>query len=356
MGIYKRSDSSHWWMRITHDGKTFQKSTKTTNKKLATKIYCKVTTQIAEGTHFEVDEGKRRTFAELAIKYESQVFKELRQWEKSQSYLNQLKDFFGPYTLFEIQPPLIDDFKQMRKAKGVSKATINRQLNILKRMLRLAKKRWQWLKDVPEIEMEPNADKKRKRYLSFSEYHKLLKHCEDWLKEIVVVAAWTGLRQSNVINLERNEVNLSSRIITVDEEKTKNGETLTIPLSAPAYDVLNRVMRVVYYKSPYIFCQKDGTPYHQRVVQRAFKKAVSSAKIEDFRFHDLRHCYASWNRQAGASLDDIAELLGHKDTRMAKRYSHITVEHLSQTIERAERNYEEYATTFSLRSNKKGLS
>lgn len=102
-----------------------------------------------------------------------------------------------------------------------------------------------------------------------------------------------------------------------------------------------------------LHCDEEGKSLHQRRVQRAFNKAVKEAGIENFRFHDLRHCYASWNRQAGASLDDIAELLGQKDTRMAQRYSHITVQHLSKTVENVESFYEETFTK-SLRSNKKG--
>lgn len=355
MSIYKRPDSPYWWMSFTVNGKTYQKSTKTKNKKQALKVFCKVEALIDDGKFNKVDESKKRTFQELAAKYESQVFRELKGFEKSQSYLNQLRDFFGSYKLAEIQAPLIDDFKQMRKAKGVSKATINRQLNILKRMLNIAKKRWHWLQVMPDIEMEPKADRKRKRFLTFKEYHELLDHCEEWLRPIVALAAWTGLRQGNVINLRREQVELSMKTITIDGDEMKNEEDLCIPVSKPAYDTLKAAMKLVHLKSSFIFCDKEGQPFHQRRVQKAFKGAVKDAGIENFRFHDLRHCYASWNRQAGASLDDIAELLGQKDTRMAKRYSHITIHHLSKAVESVENFYDENFT-FSLRSNKKGFS
>lgn len=91
-------------------------------------------TQIAEGKWFDIVEGEKRTFAELAEKYEAQVFRELKSWKDSQSYLNQLKEYFGSYTLTKVTTPLIDDFKHMRKAQGVKPATINRKLNILKRV------------------------------------------------------------------------------------------------------------------------------------------------------------------------------------------------------------------------------
>jgi len=71
------------------------------------------------------------------------------------------------------------------------------------------------------IEMEPRADNKRVRHLSFDEYHRLLECCENWLKDIVIVAAWTGLRQGNIINLKKKQVNLFARMITLSSEETK---------------------------------------------------------------------------------------------------------------------------------------
>jgi hypothetical protein len=74
-------------------------------------------TQIAEGKWFDVDEGSKRTFLELVDRYESTEFKEFKSWRSVESYLKQLKEFFGPYTLSQINPALIDEFKQQRKSK-----------------------------------------------------------------------------------------------------------------------------------------------------------------------------------------------------------------------------------------------
>ncbi|MEE9615040.1 MAG: tyrosine-type recombinase/integrase [Thermodesulfobacteriota bacterium] len=337
MALYKRGKV--WWMSFICKGRQVRRSTETTNKKLAEKIYAKCVTQVAEGKWFDIDEGRRRTFEELSAKYEAQEFKELKSWQTVQSYLKQLKDFFGPYPLSDITPALIDEFKQMRKGKGVKPATINRQLNILKRMFNLAKKRWMWIREVPPIEMEPKADRKRVRHLSFEEYHKLIDNCPGCLRHIVTVAAWTGLRLGNVVNLKRKQVNLSSRTITLDGTETKNGENLTIPVAEPAFTALKDAMKVTHLKSPYVFCKEDGLPLCKRVVQRGFKEALERAGIEDFRFHDLRHCFASWNRQAGVDIDTLADLMGHKDTRMTRRYAHITTDHLADAVGLLEKSY-----------------
>lgn len=352
MGLYKRGQV--WWMRFNYNGQQIRRPTETTDKKVAEKIYYKVMTQIAEGKWLDVDEGRTRTFDELAEKYEAQVFKDLRSYESGKGYLKQLKDFFGPYALSRITPALIDDFKQMRKATGVKPATINRQLNILRRMLNLARKRWEWVKEVPVIEMEPKADRKRIRHLPFDEYHKLLECCDESLMDIVIVAAWTGLRQGNVLNLKHDQVNLFARTIAIDCEETKNGEHLIIPVAGPAFEVLMKRFKAGK-KTPYIFSENGKTLAYQRAVQRAFEKAVEKAGIEDFRFHDLRHCFASWNRQAGVDIDTLADLMGHKDTRMTRRYAHIGPVHLASAVGLLEQSYQKFSTNLA-QSTKKGLA
>jgi len=265
-----------------------------------------------------------------------------------------LENCVGNQTLAQITPALIDEFKQKRKGEKDKPATIVRTLNILKRMLNLAKKRRMWLREVPPIEMERQADTKRLRYLSYEEYHKLLKHCEAWLKGIVTVAAWTGLRKGNVLNRKRDQVNIFAKTISLDGSETKNGENLIIPVAAPALEVLKEVSRVVHINSPYVFCHEDGKKITPMQVQRAFKEALKKAEIQDFRFHDLRHCFASWNRQAGVDLDTLADLMGPKDTRMTRRYAHIGPKHLASAISQLEKSYGEISTNLA-QSNEKEL-
>lgn len=353
MGLFRRGDV--WWLSFTHKGKQYRRSTETQDKKLAEKIYAKVLTQVAEEKWFDIDEGNRRTFEELADKYEATEFKELKSWRTVQSYLKQLKTFFGPYLLSEITPALIDEFKQMRKKEGVAPATIVRQFNIFKRMFNLAKKRWLWIKEIPVIEGERGADNKRTRYLSFEEYHKLLNCCDSWLKDIVTVAAWTGLRQANVLNLKRTQVNLFAKTITIAGDEMKNKEALTIPIVEPAYVVLKERMATPHIEGHYIFYKENGQPYQKWDIQPAWERANEKAEIVNFRWHDLRHCFASWNRQAGLDLDTLADLMGHKDTRMTRRYAHITPAHLKKAVEQLEKGYGDFITILA-QSKKKEVN
>jgi len=106
-------------------------------------------------------------------------------------------------------------------------------------------------------------------------------------------------------------------------------------------------MKVAHLNSQVVFCHADGKPYTSMQVQRAFKEALKSAEIDNFRFHDLRHCFASWNRQAGVDLDTLADLMGHKDTRMTRRYAHIGPTHLASAISQLEKSYGEIITNLS---------
>ena len=110
----------------------------------------------------------------------------------------------------------------------------------------------------------------------------------------------------------------------------KNKRYLGIPINDEAYRVLKELEKV-RGSSDFVF-HDNGKPLYDRKVQRAFAKAVKSAKITDFHFHDLRHTYASYLTHKGIDLDTIGELLGHLDPRMTKRYAHLHVGNLHDAV------------------------
>ena len=151
MGLYKRG--TVWWMALTFSGKQIRISTETTDKKLAQKILAKVQTEMTEGKWFDRLPGETKKFAELAEKYENGDFKQTKSWRSMQSYLNQLKEFFGEHTLTEITPAVIDEFRSKRRLDGVKPGTLKRQMNIFKAMFNLAK-RWKWITEIPSVGAE----------------------------------------------------------------------------------------------------------------------------------------------------------------------------------------------------------
>ncbi len=330
MGLYKRGKV--WWMSFTYNGRRYRRSCETTDKRLAEKIYHKVMTELIEGRYFEKLPGEHKTFREMMEKYEKEVLLSLPSGKTCKHYIRGLTEFFGDYTLKEISPRLIYEFKKMRKANGVKPATINRQLTFAKRAFNLAVREWEWWNDNPFSRVPSEKDcGKRDRWLTPEEEEKLLKASPPWLKDFLTFAIWTGLREGNIIELKRKDVDLKRKVLYI--KRTKNGEPLTIPLHDKACEVLERRLRVKYIEHDYIFTSPKGKPIQPNNLRRAFRKVLKTAGIEDLRIHDLRHTFGTRLAQAGVDIYTIAKLLGHKDIRMTQRYAHHSTQSLRRGIE-----------------------
>jgi integrase len=219
--------------------------------------------------------------------------------------------------------------------QGAKPATIVKELGLLRRMYNIARKQWKWkiANPVSDIEL-PKVRNERVRYLESDEYTRLFTALDEsdkkWLKSFVVIALNTGLRLSNLCDLQRSEVNLFNRMIVISAEKMKNDDYIGIPLTDRAYSELKELLKFPDI-SGYVF-HDNGEKVYPVKVQRAFAKVLKKAKITNFHFHDLRHTFASYLRQRGVNLHTISKLLGHKDTRMTNRYSHLSVDSLRSAI------------------------
>ncbi len=161
-------------------------------------------------------------------------------------------------------------------------------------------------------------DNKRLRYLEKEEIKKLVDACSEHLKPIIIVALFTGMRKSEILNLKWKDVDFSKRMIYLLD--TKNGEKREVYINDIVYSTLLGVKRNP--DSPYVFCKKNGKPYGN--VRKSFAAALKNAGVKDFRFHDLRHTFASQLVMTGIDLKTVQELLGHKDFKMTLRYTHLS--------------------------------
>src|SRR5512139_369431 len=123
MGLYKRGQV--WWMDIVCKGKRCRVSTETSDRKLAQRIYDKVKGEIAEGKWFERQPKQTITFGAMMQRFESEYFSQLPSFRYCRSYVKGLVAYFGDYTLEEVTPNLINQFKVKRRAEGVKPATIH---------------------------------------------------------------------------------------------------------------------------------------------------------------------------------------------------------------------------------------
>jgi integrase len=235
----------------------------------------------------------------------------------------------GNLSLEEVTPVLIVQWRD-HLSKRVSNGTVNRYLAALSAVLSAAVREWMLLDQSPMNKVRKLRESRgRVRWLTDDERNRLLGACRDStssaLYTIVVLALSTGARQGELLNLTWNQVDLSRGCIYLDV--TKNGERRILPLTGHVLELMSHHPKG---KSTFVFPgPHTGRPLS---IRTAWQTAVKRAKLEDFRFHDLRHTAVSYLAMQGCSLIEIAEILGHKDLSMTKRYSHLSQEHTRKVL------------------------
>jgi len=315
-------------------------------KKWATKTEA----DIRAGRHVKNVEAKRRTVREMIDRYELKVLPQKGAWCLS-SQTPQLiwwKGQLGAYVLADVTPALIAQkrdelaatpIKRKKKETPRSAATVNRYMAALSHCFTMAVKEWGWMDDNPMRKVtKPQEPRGRVRFLSDSERAALLAACKKsgnpCLYDVVLLALSTGMRKGEIMGLTWGAVDFQRRMITL--EHTKNGERRGVPLVGRVHNALQERSRIRRIDSPYVFPAplRYGQEPKPIDIQNAWRVAVKRANLQDFRFHDLRHSTASYLAMNGASLAEIAAVLGHKTLAMVKRYAHLSDTHTSKVLER----------------------
>jgi integrase len=217
------------------------------------------------------------------------------------------------------------------RAGQVSPFTVANELTVLRHMLRLGR-RWGYLEQVPDIEM-PKKPEWRQRYLDEAEIGRLLDAALEsrnpYLASIVVLALNTGMRKAEILGLEWARVDLATSRLTL--YKTKSGKPRGIPVNRAVYDALVALEPAQEKRLGLVFARRDGVAWGQ--IRTAFASALTRAGIKGFRFHDLRHTFASHYMMRGGSLYDLKEILGHSDMKMTMRYAHLSPAHLRAGVD-----------------------
>lgn len=147
----------------------------------------------------------------------------------------------------------------------------------------------------------------------------------------MVVALSTGARYSEIMNLRWRDIDLKRGVARL--EQTKNKERRALPLTHHALTLLQELdAEVLPDETAYVFARADGKAPME--LRKHWYRAMENAGSEDFRFHDLRHSAASYLAMNGATLAEIAEVLGHKTLQMVKRYTHLSDQHVAGVVER----------------------
>jgi len=331
MRIYKRGKS--WAVDGKVNGKRVRRIVGK-DKKIAEQVLHQMEMQAMREEHLGIREPQKVLFKEYTKDYlaYSKANKAEGSFERDITNIKHLVGAFGDLYLGEICPDKIEKYKIERR-KAVSPASVNRELACLSHIFTLAMKtgivRVNPLKDVAKFKEPPG----RVRYLSSDEIQKLLNECHGHLRDIVLTALNTGMRSGEILGLTWDNVDLENRCIKLT--KTKNNKVRVIPMNDTLYNTLMSIES--RNKSGFVFLF-NGKPIDS--VKTAFKKALKRAEIEDFRFHDLRHTFASLLVMNGVSLQVVQKLLGHSSLQMASRYSHLSERYSREAVDVLNRRFE----------------
>ncbi|TAN70495.1 MAG: site-specific integrase [Methylobacter sp.] len=240
-------------------------------------------------------------------------------WAKEQSHKNSIKTDVEPLRwlddhlhdkyLDEIDVNIVQRVQDATRVTGVKNGTVNRVMALLRE--------WQWLDKSPYVRMLPTAEK-RICWLTQGEAEKLLKELPSHLETMARFSLATGLREANVVGLEWSQIDMQRRCAWIHPEQAKAKKAIAVPLNDNTLAVIHgQIGKHITHVFTYT-----------RVNNHAWRKALKRAGITDFRWHDLRHTWASWHIQNGTPLHVLQELGGWADSSMVLRYAHLSSEHL----------------------------
>jgi len=238
-----------------------------------------------------------------------------------------LEPVFGTMRLADIRRVDIQRWVTSRCAE-VAPGTVVREMNVVKHMLNLCIE-WELIAVNPCTRLKPpRVPAGRVRYLQPTELRAVLEACPEWLRPIVALLVCTGMRRSEALNLRRLDVDRKGCRIMLPQ--TKNGEGRIVWLNSLACQALDSVVREDAKPTDRVFLPSEQISPEN--VSLRFLRACRKVNVADFRLHDLRHTAASWLRMQGADIHTVAQLLGHKDLRMAARYQHLSPAYLQSAV------------------------
>ncbi len=300
----------------------------------------KILAAMEDGKFLHATEARKHTLKELIERYEK-GHQEKIATAKQTAEIRWWKEQLGDRRLSDLTPVLITEHRDRLqqeitvRGKPRSNGSVRRYLAVLSHMFSIGIKEFGWLQDNPMASGKVNKPKElrgRVRFLSDEERARLLTACENssnkLLYPIVVLALSTGMRLGELINLRWQNLDLQRERITLHD--TKNGERRGVPLKGLALQLIIKLKETRTRVTDLLF--PGVSPYKPIDPRFSWEVALKTAGIENFRFHDLRHSFASYLAMNGATLLEIAEALGHKTLACVKIYAHLCDSHKDKVV------------------------
>jgi integrase len=343
MKIFKRG--SVWWGVWSANGVRYRKSGGTSDLELAREYLAK---QYAESfRQSRMGEVRRKTWVEATVRYleEHSHLRTIDEYAKHSAWWTRQFDEHRIAYLDEVHPDIVSkirdtEFRRPKKRGGGERtaASVNRKIAYLRAVMNAAYREYRWFgkgEEPPLFRFIP-GEVERERFLTPSEVLRLIEALPEPYGIMAKMAVATGLRRTNILSLRWDQVNLGERTLIFSGELMKNGKPFRIPLSGMAVDIL----RSQFGKSgEWVFPLADGRSATQ-IPSKMWASATKKAALDNLRWHDLRHTWASLMRQQGLPLEVIRELGGWRDSKMVQRYSHLSTDHLHRAAGQIDRAFD----------------
>ena len=319
MALWNRA--GRYYVKLTApDGTLIRRSTGTSDRKKALEYHDKLKAQLWDLARLK--QKPKRTWDEAALRW-------LKEKAAKKSYRDDVSRirFFTKHlrgrTLDQVSRDMIDRIVSRQLARR-SDRTKDLYVALIRAIFRKAMREWEWIDQIPAFKTYARGGKVRVRYLTGDQANALLERLPAHQREVVLFALATGLRQGNILGLRWDQVDMTRRIVTIEHGGTKNGEALGVPLNEVALGVLERQLGKHH---SHVFTYRGERL--RTANTRAWRAALKACGIKDFRWHDLRHTWASWHRQNDVPTWVLQELGGWKSESMVRRYAHLSVKHLA---------------------------
>ena len=315
MALFKRETT--WWIDFTTpSGRRVRCSARTQERKTAQELHDKLK---AESWRIEqLGEKPKHTWDEAALRWLKETTHK-KTHHGDVATVRWLQPYFRGKLLTGLTKDVVFEVIEIKRSE-TSSATANRYIALVRAILRRAMNEWEWIDDAPYLRLFPEP-KRRVRWLTPEQVLTLLNELPEHLADLTRFSLATGLRKANVLGLEWSQVDVPRRCAWIHGDQAKGGMDIHVSLNGTALGVLERQVG----KHPkYVFTYK-GAPIKQANTN-AWRAALRRAGIENFRWHDLRHTWASWLAQGGVPMNVLQEMGGWQSSEMVRRYAHLAPE------------------------------
>lgn len=331
-----------WWADFTFNDARYRRRSPENSRTGALAYEAVLRQRLARGEPVDKPKTHRGVlFKEFAWKW----FKEYaipnnkfsEQRIKRYTLKSSLIPFFGKMPVDEIKTNHIEQYKARKVKEGLANKSIKNHLTVLSKCLACA---YQWF-DLPSRPPEmpwPKCPPPETAWLSADECETLLAHAEGVIRDMILTALRTGMRQGELKGLQWSAIDWESRVVIVkhsycDREKNigspKNNRVRSIPLDIDVYEMLYRKRQ----KTGYVFTNRNGAPFNHSSLSYHLERVCKKAGLRRITWHILRHTFASQLAMKGVPLNTVQALLGHSTIVMTMRYAHVAPSTMRAAIE-----------------------